>query len=117
VQGWILLIAALVVCALLLCIIAIYLALDTTAPRAEKFPVAGSDANAMTPVESSATPRARSTLAATLAPTPTPIPIPTMAIVTPLPTRIEPEAPLKPPYIFPTPIFIPTEPRFSPTRR
>jgi hypothetical protein len=51
---------------------------------------------------------------ATLTATPTLLPTP-LATLTPEPTRREFLEPTKPPYVFPTPIYIPTTPRERPT--
>ena len=117
-QAWSLLIAA-VLANLILCIVLVFLFGWAVNQSSEP------DATSMdddTPVMAEATatetvvPRETPTLSATAPGTPPPTlvvtPVPTL---TPEPTRREILEPTKPPYIFPTPIFIPPTPRERPT--
>jgi hypothetical protein len=118
-QGWVLLVLA-ILANILLCVILVFLFDWMISQSSEPDAIWVEELEEETPVT------AEPTFAETQVPlemtTPTIIAIPTLAAVptlapppTPEPTRREFLEPTKPPYVFPTPIYIPPVPRVRPT--
>ena len=117
-QAWSLLIAA-ILANLILCIVLVFL-FDWAVNQSNELDPAPMDDDTPVMAEATATETAVSRETPTLSPTAPGTPPPTLVVtlvptLTPEPTRREILEPTKPPYVFPTPIYIPPVPRATST--
>jgi hypothetical protein len=117
-QAWTLLIVA-ILANLILCIVLIFL-FDWAVNQSGEPDVASMDEDPPVTAEATATETVAPSETPTFSPTAPGTPPPTLVATpaptfSPEPTRREILEPTKPPYVFPTPIYIPPVPRVTPT--